>query len=220
MRPASPRPTADPLAPTLPAAVAWTRLRTSWDVPAGSESERALAAAVLAEPDRHSRDERRAAAVVLHRRARPLASQEPARMTTALVPYLIFDGDCRAAMTFYRQVLGGELSLSSYGDRGHAVSPETADWVIHGRLDAGPITLMASDRHPGVAFVAGNQMHLMYELPNADAVDRTYATLAEGGESTVPPHDAFWGARFGMLRDRFGTTWMLAHTPASAMAVA
>jgi PhnB protein len=135
-------------------------------------------------------------------------------MTSPITPYLIFDGDCRAAMTRYQQVLGGELSVRTYAEGGPAGSPETADWVMHARLGDGAFTLLASDRHPSIPFVAGHQMQLMYELPSVEAMERAYAELADGGQATVPPHDAFWGARFGMLKDRFGTHWMLAHTPA------
>lgn len=192
---------------------AWRALLARWDVAAGSDSERALAAAVLADAPRHTAAERRAATAVLRRSPTPYPGHI---MPSPITPYLIFDGDCRAAMTRYQQLLGGELTMSTYGESGQAGSPETADWIIHARLSDGTCTLLASDRHPAVPFVAGHQMQLMYELPSVEAMERAYAALADGGEATVPPHDAFWGARFGMLRDRFGTHWMLAHTPALA----
>jgi PhnB protein len=119
-------------------------------------------------------------------------------------------------MDFYRQVLGGDLRTLTYGECGHAASPETADWVIHACLTDGPLQLMASDRHPSVPHERGNQMQLSYDLPTVEAMERAYATLVDGGEATVPPHDSFWGARFGMLTDRFGTRWMLVHNRAPA----
>jgi PhnB protein len=35
-----------------------------------------------------------------------------------------------------------------------------------------------------------------------------WRALGEGGTLKMPLHDAFWGARFGMLTDGFGTNWM------------
>ncbi len=128
-----------------------------------------------------------------------------------LTPYLIFDGDCRDAMTHYQRCLGGRLDVMTYGDAGHAPSPEAADWVMHACLSHGPLLLMASDRSPEIPYVRGNQLHVMLACESVEAVDRTYAALGEGGEATLAPHDTFWGARFGMLTDRFGTRWMLSH---------
>jgi PhnB protein len=38
--------------------------------------------------------------------------------------------------------------------------------------------------------------------------DRAWARLSEGGTVRLPLHEAFWGARFGILTDRFGVQWM------------
>ncbi|HEY8311990.1 MAG TPA: VOC family protein, partial [Gemmatimonadaceae bacterium] len=46
---------------------------------------------------------------------------------------------------------------------------------------------------------------------NDEEVDTLYRPLVEGGTETMAPHDAFWGARFAMLTDRFGINWMLNH---------
>ena len=33
----------------------------------------------------------------------------------------------------------------------------------------------------------------------------------EGGTIMMPLEDTFWGARFGMLKDKFGVNWMFNH---------
>lgn len=33
-----------------------------------------------------------------------------------LTPYLLFDGNCAEAMTFYQACLGGELTITKIGD--------------------------------------------------------------------------------------------------------
>ncbi len=40
-------------------------------------------------------------------------------------------------------------------------------------------------------------------------MEKLFTALSQNGKVTMPPHDAFWGGRFGMLTDRFGVSWML-----------
>jgi len=46
----------------------------------------------------------------------------------------------------------------------------------------------------------------------ADA-ERIYAVLAEGGQIFMKMETMPFANRFAMLRDRFGTSWMLLHQP-------
>ena len=126
-------------------------------------------------------------------------------------PYLAFAGNCREAMTFYKQCLGGELSVQSFGDVGMADKVESADRVMHARLANGGVVLMASDTMPGTPHVEGTNVSLSLQCSSDEEVDRLYTALGEGGNPTMPPSDTFWGARFGMLTDRFGMHWMLNH---------
>ena len=124
-------------------------------------------------------------------------------------PYLAFDGNCREAMTFYQQCLGGELSVQSFGDVGMAEGKGTEDRVMHARLVNGSAVLMASDTMPGHAHVEGTNVSLSLQCDSEDEVGRLYSALSAGGKATMEPQDTFWGARFGMLTDRFGMHWML-----------
>jgi PhnB protein len=59
----------------------------------------------------------------------------------------------------------------------------------------------------------GDDVWLSVQCGPASEVDALYAKLSDGGQTPHPPHDAFWGARFGMLVDRFGVQWMLTSDP-------
>jgi PhnB protein len=136
----------------------------------------------------------------------------PAVGALRLAPYLNFDGAAREAMTFYQQCVGGELAVTTFGDADPTAPAEMSDRVLNARLEAGAFGVMASDTPVyGAPFVRGNNVHLNVECASDAAVDALYAALAENGQATVPPHDAFWGARFGMLTDRYGVQWMLNH---------
>jgi PhnB protein len=125
--------------------------------------------------------------------------------------YLIFDGTCREAMTFYQECLGGELSTMAFGDGPFESPPEAKDRLIHARLVNGSAILMASDTMPGMEYTQGNSFSVSLACDSDDEVQRLYDALVAGGKPTMPPHDAFWGARFAMFTDRFGVNWMLDH---------
>ena len=126
----------------------------------------------------------------------------------AFQTYLNFDGDTREAMTFYQRCLGAELSVQTFADAKMEGPPGTGDRVLHARLTSGAATLMASDTMPGMPFTPGNNFAVNIDCSSAEEVDRFFAALGEGGRVTMPLQDTFWGARFGMLVDRFGVAWM------------
>ena len=130
-------------------------------------------------------------------------------MPREITPYLMFDGKCRDAMTFYQQVLGGELQLMTYGQTNPNTPPAEKDKVIHARLESGATVIMASDSGHGMPVKDGDDVWLSLQCGPASEVDALYAKLAAGGQTPQPPNDAFWGARFGMLVDQFGVQWML-----------
>jgi PhnB protein len=131
-----------------------------------------------------------------------------------ITPYLMFNGDCQAAMTFYQQVLGGTLDVRTYGQTNPATPAEDKDKVIHARLESGATVIMASDSGSGHPRVKdGDDVWLSLQCGPASEVDAIHAKLGAGGRSTQPPQDTFWGTRFAMLEDRFGVQWMLNSDP-------
>ncbi len=128
----------------------------------------------------------------------------------ALSPYLNFDGNTRQAMEFYQQVFGGRLSLQRFGEvPGMQVPPGYEDKIVHARLDADGITIMASEGRPGGTVNFGDNVSL--SLNGADTAKLTgiYERLAEGGTVVMPLARQFWGDTFGMVTDRFGVHWMV-----------
>src|SRR5260221_11621759 len=126
--------------------------------------------------------------------------------------YLMFNGDCRRAMTFYQKALGAELQLMTYGearvDMPKEMSKDSKDRIIHARLSKGSALLMASDTPPGKECPVGSNFSVSINCESAAEVDKLFTTLGEKGKVTMPLQDTFWGAYFGMLTDRFGINWM------------
>ena len=63
---------------------------------------------------------------------------------TTLNPYLAFNGNCREAMTIYKEALNGELNIQTFGESPLDVPPEHKDKVMHATLTFGDAILMAS----------------------------------------------------------------------------
>lgn len=126
--------------------------------------------------------------------------------------YLNFNGNCREAMTFYADALGGELHLMTFGEtkQGDAKDSER---IMHARLTVGSAVVMASDTRSsdtmsGMPFTRGNDFFVSVDCENAEEEERFFTGLSKGGKVIMPLQDMFWGARFGMLTDKFGVQWM------------
>ena len=128
-----------------------------------------------------------------------------------ITPYLIFDGNCADAMTFYQDLFGGKLDTMKFGDAPGNPPPEARDRLVHARLHDGAMVLMASDNMPGMPYAQGNSNWLTFDCDSDAKVDALFARLAEGGTVGMQPQDTFWKAYFAMVTDRFGVNWMLNH---------
>jgi PhnB protein len=53
--------------------------------------------------------------------------------------------------------------------------------------------------------------YLTLTTDSAEEAERVYALLSDGGQIFMKMEETFFASRFAMLRDRFGTSWMLLH---------
>jgi len=133
-------------------------------------------------------------------------------MASRLNPYLHFAGTAREAMEFYQSVLGGSLSLDTFGKFGTTEEP-MASQIMHGMLETeGGFALMGSDIPPGTEVPSGSSITL--SLSGDDPELRPcWEALTEGGTVTFPLEKQMWGDEFGQLVDRFGVAWMVNISP-------
>ena len=126
--------------------------------------------------------------------------------------YVNYRGNCEQAFTFYEEHLGGRIS----GLVRHVEMPNPrlrADWkdkVLHERIDIGGTTLMGADVPTADPM---RSVYLSLSLDNEADAERLYALLKDGGEVFMKMEKTPFANRFAMLRDRFGTSWMLLHQP-------
>jgi PhnB protein len=132
-----------------------------------------------------------------------------APMPSRLNPYLTFAGNARAAMEFYRDVFGGELGLTTFGEFG-ASAGDQAEKVMHAQLEtASGFVLMASDNMPGMELHPGDTMTVSLSGDDRDDLRRYWEALIEGGQVLMPLAKQVWGDEYGMCTDRFGVPWLV-----------
>jgi len=125
-------------------------------------------------------------------------------------PYIHFRGNCREAMTAYRTIFDGTLNLMGYAEAPDATEEmKSSDLVMHATLTAGGRMLMGSDFPPGFAGDPQQAVTISHTAPSDSEARRIFAALAEGGEVIMDYAPTFWSDGFGMLKDRFGTHWMV-----------
>ena len=88
-------------------------------------------------------------------------------------------------------------------------SPEEfKDKIIHARLQFGDALIMASDVMNERPVNPGDNISLSVDCDNDATMEEIFSKMSEGGKVTMPLQDQFWGAKFGMLTDKFGIHWM------------
>ena len=130
-------------------------------------------------------------------------------------PYLHFRGDCAAAMTFYAKALDGtDLQMMPYSQTpGGDPRPEAEARIMHAQVTLGDGTLMASDFPPGTEGDAQRGVSVMQVAPTPATAREWFDRLADGGSVIHPFGPTFFASAFGMVKDRFGTHWIISALP-------
>jgi PhnB protein len=125
--------------------------------------------------------------------------------------YLRFNGNCREAMSFYKDCLGGELTMQKVGESPMAnnMPQQMQDKIMHATLKTDGFVIMASDLCDETGLVKGNNISLMLDCGSEQQIRNTYDRLSEGGKKSHPLEKTFWNALFGDLTDKFGINWLM-----------
>ena len=128
--------------------------------------------------------------------------------------YLTFNGNCRDAMSFYKDCLGGELTLQTIGDSplANRMPEQMKNCILHSALTNDSLVLLGSDMAPSSGLVRGNGVSLSLDCDSEAEIRDCFLKLSSGGSADYPLEETFWGALFGGLTDRFGNHWLLNYT--------
>ena len=128
-------------------------------------------------------------------------------------PFLLFDGNCAEAMTFYQECIGGELTLTKLGDTPmkDLFPKEKWDRLINAHLKSDAIEISATDWMASPAFEPkqGNMSAIFVIGETYDELKKVFDKLSEGAdkERFQELHDMPFGT-YGQFYDRYGFQWI------------
>jgi PhnB protein len=128
-------------------------------------------------------------------------------------PFLLFDGNCAEAMTFYHACLGGDLTLTKLGDTPmkEMLPAEKHGRIINARVKSGDVEISASDWMASPAFdpLLGNMSAIFVSGTDLTELRRIFNKLAAGADRArfQELHQMPFGT-YGQFYDRFGVQWI------------
>ncbi len=127
--------------------------------------------------------------------------------------YLNFGGNCEEAFEFYEKHLGGKITMKMrFADAPEpgAVPDGWGKAIMYVNMKLGQTEIMASDVPPE-RFQPMRSVYLSLAVDSSEEAERVHNLLSGGGQIFMPMQETFFAKRFSMLRDRFGTSWMIIH---------
>ncbi len=134
----------------------------------------------------------------------------------AVEVYLIFNGNCREAVSFYENVFNTDKAeIMTFGDSpsdpSYPLPEEAKNLVMHTRLSILGSTVMFSDTFPGSPFTIGNNVTLAVVSDDEVQLRQAFEGLKEGGKVTMELQETFWSKCYGSLTDKYGIEWQISH---------
>ncbi|MBK0379902.1 VOC family protein [Mucilaginibacter segetis] len=126
-----------------------------------------------------------------------------------ITAYIHFaNGNCREAMAFYRDCLGGQLKLQVVKDSPMAdmFPPHLKDNILHASLENAELTLLGSEMPSLEPEVKGHSISLMLICDSISELHEQFNKLSAGGK-TFHPIEQFYAGTMGSFIDKFGIMW-------------
>jgi PhnB protein len=125
--------------------------------------------------------------------------------------YLNYGGNCEEAFRFYEEHLGAKIMmLMKHGQEPGGAQHPGMSGVLHARLRLGDTFISGADV-PAERWKPMRSAYIAVAVDSNEEAERIHAALEQGGEVFMPMQETFFAFRFSMLRDRFGTSWMVIH---------
>ena len=125
--------------------------------------------------------------------------------------YLNFGGNCKEAFEFYEKHLGGKIQMMLTHNDQPGLNEVPADWkskILYASMSLAQTEIMGNDV-PGDRFQPMRSAYLSLTVDSIAEAERVHGVLAQGGDIFMPMQETFFAYRFSMLRDQFGTSWMI-----------
>ncbi len=122
-------------------------------------------------------------------------------------PFLMFEGKCEEAMTFYVSLISGSKAVDIVrfgpGEPGAEGSVRHASFVIGGQ------TIRCVDSPVKHAFTFTPASSLFVDCDSEADIDRLAGALSDGGQFLMPLGNYGFSRKFAWLNDRYGVSWQI-----------
>jgi predicted 3-demethylubiquinone-9 3-methyltransferase (glyoxalase superfamily) len=126
---------------------------------------------------------------------------------TMITPFLMFEGQAEAAMTFYVSLFKDSevTSITRYGPEGSGAEGTVmrASFMLCGQR------VMCIDSPVKHAFGFTPAISMFVDCETPAEVEALYIKLAEGGQTLMPLNAYPFSRKFAWVNDRFGVSWQL-----------
>jgi PhnB protein len=132
-------------------------------------------------------------------------------------PFLLFDGNCAEAMTFYHECIGGELTLVKLSETPmkEMFPVEKHGRIINAYLKNGDIEISATDwmASPDFNPVVGNTSAIFITADSLEELQPMFDKLKDGKNNhhLQELHKMPFGS-YGQFFDKFETQWIFRST--------
>jgi PhnB protein len=126
---------------------------------------------------------------------------------TATDIYVNYPGHCEEAFKFYEQHLDGKISMMMPHQQPPSNFP--SEWknpILHAMIEIGGTIVRGADIPNAEPM---RSAYLTLNVDTAEKAEEIYKLLADQGEIFMKMEKTPFANRFAMLRDKFGTSWML-----------
>ena len=127
--------------------------------------------------------------------------------STKLDIYVNYPGHCEQAFRFYEQHIGGQIQMMMPHQQ-QGFPKEWENPILHAIIEIGGTMVRGADI-PGAEPMRSSYLTLNFKT--AEEAEEIYQILCSGGEVFMKMEQTPFANRFAMLRDQFGTSWMILH---------
>jgi PhnB protein len=121
--------------------------------------------------------------------------------------YINYPGHCEKAFRFYEEHLGGKINMMvPHREKPPGFPEEWKKPILHAIIEIGGTLVRGSDIPDAQPM---RSAYLTLRFDSAEKAEEIYHLLSRGGEVFMKMEKTFFADRFAMLRDQFGTSWML-----------
>jgi PhnB protein len=124
-----------------------------------------------------------------------------------IIPHITVE-NCKEALAFYQGIFGGEIKNAQLAD-GHEMFKGHEGKYIHSELHINDQCVIYLVDIFGKNPIVGNNIQLALDIENEPEINRLYEELSKDGQVRMELQDTMWGARYGVVKDRYGVIWEL-----------